>query len=293
MKKKKIHKPVIGITAGDAAGIGPEIIGKVLNNPEVYKICIPVVIGDLALKLPPRSARAGEYAMQWVRQAAALALAGNIQAIVTAPLCKEGIYKAGYKFAGHTDYLAYLCRVREYSMMLVSPHIRVVLVTIHNRLKDVSKKITGKEVRRAVRHAYLGARMLGKKRPRIAVCALNPHGGEIGDEEKRIISPAIKQISGIRVTGPYPADTLFYRVLQKEFDVVVAMYHDQGLIPLKMMDFREGVNITLGLPIIRTSPDHGTAYDIAGRNKADPTSILRAVQVAARMVHEKEKMSRP
>lgn len=292
MKGKKISKPVIGITAGDTAGVGPEIIGKILDNPAVYKICIPVVIGDLNLKFPPRSARAGRYAMQWVRQAVEMALAGNIQAIVTAPLCKEGIYRAGYKFEGHTDYLAYLTGAREYSMMLVSPRIRVVLVTIHTRLRDVVKKITRQGVKRAIRHAHLGARMLGITRPRIAVCALNPHGGETGDEEKKIICPAIKQIKDIKVFGPYPADTLFYRVLQKEFDVVVAMYHDQGLIPLKMMDFREGVNITLGLPVIRTSPDHGTAYDIAGKNKADPTSMFRAVQAAARMANEKEKMAR-
>lgn len=281
-------KPVVGITVGDVAGVGPEIIRKALKDRSAHKVCVPVVIGDLALKYPQYSAKAGEYAMQCVRDAVSMVLSGSIDAIVTAPICKEGIYKAGYRFEGHTDYLAYLTGTKEYSMMLVSPQMRVVLVTIHTRIRDVAKKITQEAVVRAVRHAHMGACLLGVKRPRIAVCALNPHGAEIGDEENKIIIPAMKKIKWMDVSGPYPSDTLFYKVLQKKFDVVVAMYHDQGLIPLKMLGFSEGVNITVGLPIIRTSPDHGTAYDIAGRNIADPTSMINAIRLAAKMAYEKE-----
>lgn len=276
--------PFIGITVGDVAGVGPEIIKKALKNPNVHKVCMPIVIGDLNLKYPKFSPAAGEYAMQCIRDAVEMAMAGNIDAIVTAPICKEGIYKAGYRFEGHTDYLAYLTKAKEYSMMLVSPQMRVVLVTIHIKLRNVAKKITQREVLRAIRHAFLGARLLGIKKPKVAVCALNPHGEEIGDEEK-IIRRAVEKT---HAEGPFSADTIF---LKKEYDVFVAMYHDQGLIPLKMLGFDEGVNVTLGLPIIRTSPDHGTAYDIAGKNKANPTSMIRAIELAARMVHEKEKMS--
>lgn len=271
-----MRKPIIGITVGDVAGIGPEIIKKALKDPGVYKMCVPVVIGDLNLKYPKFSSLAGEYAMQCVRDAVGMAMAGNIDAIVTAPICKEGIYKAGYKFKGHTDYLAYLSGIREYSMMLVSKKMRVVLVTIHIAIKDVARKITKQGVLRAIRHADLGARLLGVKKPRVAVCALNPHGSETGYEEKKFIIPAIKETG---VEGPFSADTIFL----KKCDVFVAMYHDQGLIPLKLFGFKDGVNVTLGLPFIRTSPDHGTAYDISGKNKADPASIIRAIELAVRM----------
>lgn len=281
-----MKKPIIGITVGDVAGIGPEIIGKALKDSRVRKECVPVVIGDLNIRYPKYSAGAGEYAMQCVRDGVRIALAGNIHAIVTAPICKEGIHRAGYKFEGHTDYLAYLTKSKKYSMMLVSPQMKVVLVTIHTRLKDVSSKISGKGVIRAIKHADLGARLLGVKKPRVAVCALNPHGEEIGNEEKKIIIPAINKVRGINVSGPFPADTLFCKVLQNKFDVVVAMYHDQGLIPLKMLGFNEGVNVTLGLPIIRTSPDHGTAYEIAGKNIADPSSMICAIELAAKMAKE-------
>ena len=281
------RKPIIGITVGDVAGIGPEVIKKVLKNRKIHKICIPVVIGDVSLKYPKFSPKAGEYAFQCVRDAAGMALAGNIDAIVTAPICKKGIYKAGYKFEGHTDYLSYLTGVKQYSMMMVSPKIKVVLVTIHTSLKNVARKINQKEVLRAINHAGLGARLLGIKRPRIAVCALNPHGQELGDEEDKYIIPAIKKIRKLNVSGPFPSDALFNKVLKGKYDIVVAMYHDQGLIPLKMLCFDQGVNVTLGLPFIRTSPDHGTAYDIAGKNKADPLSMLYAVELAVKMLAAK------
>jgi 4-hydroxythreonine-4-phosphate dehydrogenase len=282
------YKPIIGITVGDTAGIGPEVIKKALKCQSIHKICFPVIIGDPNIHHPKYSSHAGEYAMQCVRDAVSMTIDGNIQAVVTAPICKEGIYKAGYRFEGHTDYLAYLTGAKEYSMMLVSPQMRVVLVTIHTSIRRVPKEITKKNVLRAIRHADLGTKLLGIKKPRIAVCALNPHGSETGDEEKKIMAPAIEEAKGINVKGPFSADTLFCKVLNNEYDVVVAMYHDQGLIPLKMLGFSEGVNITIGLPIIRTSPDHGTAYDIAGKNKADPTSMIRAIELAVKMANEKK-----
>lgn len=300
------RKPIIGITIGDVAGIGPEIVRKSIDSPRVRRICQPVVIGNpkqVKVKKGRISAAAGKYAMQCIQKAAAAALRGEIQAIVTAPITKAGIYRAGYKFEGHTDYLACLTKTKEYSMMLVSPQIRVVLVTVHTKLKDVAKKINKKNVLRAIKHADLGMRLLGVRKPRIAVCALNPHGAEIGDEEKKNIIPAIKKFNKnnacpVRkggsaavsngVAGPFPADTLFYKVLKKQYDVVVAMYHDQGLIPLKMLGFEEGVNITIGLPIIRTSPDHGSAYDIAGRGIANPSSMIKAIELAVQMTYNEK-----
>lgn len=282
-----MKKPIIGITIGDIAGIGPEIVRKALADPAVHRICLPVVIGDpkvVKVKTGAVSALAGEYAMQCIRDAVKMALAGEIDAIVTAPISKEGIHKAGYNFEGHTDYLAYLTGAKEYSMMFIGGCMRVILATIHIKLKDVSAKLTQKGVLRAIRHADLACRMLGIHNPRIAVCALNPHGAEIGDEEKKIIIPAIKKSRIKNVFGPFPADALFHKVINKEYDIVVAMYHDQGLIPFKMLEFKEGVNVTLGLPFIRTSPDHGTAYNIAGKNIADPSSLISAIRLAVKLI---------
>lgn len=302
MSKAKL--PVIGITIGDVSGIGPEIVKKALKCRRLYKMCLPIVIGNPnEIKVRPGkvNAKAGYYAMDCIKDAVNMALAENIDAIVTAPISKEAIHLAGYNFEGHTDFLAYLTGTKEYSMMFVSPKIKVVLVTIHLKLKDVAKKINKKSVIRAIKHARLAGKLLKIKNPKIAVCALNPHGGEIGDEEKKIIIPAIREFNKknacpVRnrgkavisngVKGPFPADSLFYKVLNNEFDIVVAMYHDQGLVPFKMLEFMEGVNVTLGLPFIRTSPDHGTAFDIAGKNKADPSSMIRAISLAAKMAND-------
>lgn len=281
-----MKRPIIGITIGDVAGIGPEIVKKALAEPAIHKVCLPVVVGepdDVRVKQGYVSKAAGEYAMKCIRDAVEMALCGDIDAIVTAPISKEGIHKAGYKFEGHTDYLAYLTGTKEYSMMFVSPKLKVVLVTIHLALKDVARRISQKAVVRAIRHAVLAGRLLKIKNPKIAVCCLNPHGAETGNEEKKIIVPAIKRCGLANVYGPFPADSLFYRAVNGEFDIVVSMYHDQGLIPFKMLGFREGVNVTLGLPFVRTSPDHGTAYDIAGKNKADPASMIKAIELAAKM----------
>lgn len=313
-----VKKPAIGITLGDGAGIGPEVVLKLLSNPKLYTICRPVVIGDslmLAywakrLRLAPKrrfdfvdcrvlrpedrivpgkiSARMGKAAMAFVRRGVELALAKKIDALVTAPLSKEAIHLAGYSFPGHTEYLAKLCGAKQVSMMFTGGGLKIVLATIHVPLKKVPSLLTREKIGRAISHAELAGKLFGVRRPHIAVAGLNPHAGEagiLGSEEKRVIAPAIAAARrrGIHATGPYPPDTLFYRARKEKMDVIVVMYHDQGLIPLKMLAFEESVNVTLGLPFIRTSPDHGTAYDIAGKGVANPDSLWHAVKVAAQL----------
>jgi 4-hydroxythreonine-4-phosphate dehydrogenase len=213
---------------------------------------------------------------------------GKVAGIVTAPICKEAIHRAGWHFQGHTEYLAHLTGARQYAMMLTGRGLSVVLVTIHMGLAGVSRCLSRASVLRALRLAHGACRKLGVRTPRIGVCAFNPHAGEagaFGTEEKRVIAPAIRaaMAQGIAAEGPFPADTLFVGPHRKRFDIIVAMYHDQGLIPLKMLAFDVGVNITLGLPIVRTSPDHGTAFDIAGKGIADPRSMIEAIRLASRL----------
>lgn len=311
-------KPTLGITLGDGAGIGPEVVLKLLSSPRLYSVCRPVVIGDRLLLdfwgrrlgLQPRrkfkfvdcvvlrsgdrivpgkiSARMGEAAMAFVRRGVEMALDGEVDALVTAPLQKEAIHRAGYDFPGHTEYLAKLAGVKQVSMMFTGGGLKVVLVTIHEPLKKVPGLLRKKNILRAIEHANLAGKLFGKRKPHIAVAGLNPHAGEggiLGAEEKKVIAPTVAAARrrGINATGPYPPDTLFYRARREKIDVVVAMYHDQGLIPLKMLAFEEAVNITFGLPFIRTSPDHGTAYDIAGKGIANPKSMWEAVRVAAQL----------
>lgn len=230
----------------------------------------------------------GVASMEYVRRAVALALAGEADGVVTAPICKEAIHRAGYRFQGHTDFLAHLTGAREHAMMLTGGGLSVVLVTIHVALADVSRLVTRAAVLRAIRLAHGAALRMGARRPRVAVCGLNPHAGEagaFGREEIAAIAPAIRAArrGGIDARGPFPSDTLFVAQGRERFDIAVAMYHDQGLIPLKMLAFDRGVNVTLGLPIVRTSPDHGTAFDIAGKGGADPRSMVEALLLAARM----------
>lgn len=230
----------------------------------------------------------GEAAMGYIRFAVEEALAGRVRAVVTAPICKEAIHRAGYGFQGHTDYLAHLTRARRHAMMLMGRGLRVVLVTVHEPIADVSRNLSRDKVRNAIALANGACRRLGVVRPRIAVCALNPHAGEsgaFGREEIETIRPAIRSSrrTGIAVEGPFPADTLFVERNRESFDAVVAMYHDQGLIPLKMLAFDVGVNVTLGLPIVRTSPDHGTAFGIAGKGVADLRSMEEAIKAACRL----------
>ncbi|MBF0329864.1 MAG: 4-hydroxythreonine-4-phosphate dehydrogenase PdxA [Nitrospirae bacterium] len=308
------EKKKIAITLGDPAGIGSEIVLKSVLSEEVCGICMPVFIGDAALidsaaellglsinrfelvktnaitdrsflKNKP-SAEGGRAAVSYIKKAVELASAKEVDAIVTAPITKESLKMAGYKWPGHTEMLAELTATKDYAMMLCGGPLNVVLVTIHTAIKNVPAMITKDSVLRTVMLANKASQMMGIKEPQIAVAGLNPHAGEsgmFGDEEQNGIIPAVEEAQriGIPVSGPYPPDTLFHRAYKKEFDIVVCMYHDQGLIPLKMIAFDKGVNVTIGLPFVRTSPDHGTAYDIAWKGIANPSSMIEAIKKAA------------
>jgi 4-hydroxythreonine-4-phosphate dehydrogenase len=221
----------------------------------------------------------------------------KIDAIVTAPINKHALHMAGIKYPGHTEILAKFTKTKKYAMMLLSDALKVVLVTIHTSIKSVPDLITKKLVFEIIKLTNSSLRRdFGIEKPRIAVAGLNPHAGEagaFGNEEARIIEPAIRQAqkAGMNAEGPFPPDTIFHRVVKyKTHDAVVVMYHDQGLIPLKLTGFENGVNVTLGLPIIRTSPDHGTAYDIAGTGKAEESSILSALKVAIEIAQNRKKV---
>jgi 4-hydroxythreonine-4-phosphate dehydrogenase len=230
----------------------------------------------------------GRASVAAIKKAVTLAVDGMVDAVVTAPVSKEAIRMAGYPWPGHTEMLAELTGTRKFRMMLVGGPLRVMLVTIHKALREVPGLITKERVLETIRLARRACSMLSFNRPKIAVASLNPHAGEgglFGDEEAEAIGPAVRQAAaeGMKVTGPYPPDTLFIRAVRGEFDMVVCMYHDQGLIPLKLVAFDIGVNVTVGLPIIRTSPDHGTAYDIAWQGKADPRSMAEAIALASKL----------
>ncbi len=239
------------------------------------------------------TAAAGEAVYRYICTAARLCLDGRVAAMATAPISKEAMHRAGHDYPGHTELLAEMCGTDEYVMMLAGDILRVALVTIHEALKDVPGLITFDRVLQTIRVTAAGVRRLtGIGRPRLAVLALNPHcgeGGRFGSEEREVIAPAIlaAQAEGIDAVGPLSADTLFHFAQKGEYDGVVAMYHDQGLIPLKMLHFDDGVNVTLGLPIIRTSVDHGTAYDLAGTGKASETSLLAAIRMAVGMTRNR------
>lgn len=241
----------------------------------------------LGTSLRQPSKLGGEASMQFLDEAVTAALAGSVHAIVTAPISKESWKLAGYKFPGHTEYLAWRTKAPRYAMMFAGGPLRVVLATIHLPLLDIRNRFTIGCVFNPIDLFNEALRdWFGLPRPRIAVCGLNPHAsesGQFGDEEQRIITPAITMAreAGINVDGPFPADTLFWRAARGQFDGVVAMYHDQGLIPVKLLAFDESVNLTLGLPIVRTSVDHGTAFDIVGRNVANPGSMKAAIRLAA------------
>ncbi len=242
---------------------------------------------DVPLGMP--QSRGGEAAYRYIVRGVEMALAGIIDALVTAPISKEALNDAGYHFPGHTELLAAMTGAEDYVMMLAGPRLRVALVTIHLPLREVPSSLSIGRIKKTIVITFQGLKeYFGIRNPKIAVAALNPHAGEgglFGSEEGEIILPAIEECrqEGIEVEGPLPADSLFFHAAQGRYDAVVSMYHDQGLIPLKLLHFREGVNITLGLPIIRTSVDHGTGYDIAGWGEADPTSLINAIKVAAEM----------
>lgn len=328
-------KPVLGITMGDAAGIGAEIIVKSLSDKHLYEIAQPIVIGDkkmmqraLDLLQSPLKInvvtnldnlnakygtidlidldnvpadliysqvdpRAGKAAYEYVEKAVQYAMENKIQAVVTAPLNKEALHAGGKMFPGHTEILAQLSGTKDYSMMLVSEKLRVIHVTTHVQLRKACDLVKKERVLTVIKLADENAKMLGFKQPRVAVAGLNPHSGEngmFGDEDRKEIVPAVeaaKQL-GINASGPIPPDTVFHRAANlNEFDIVVVMYHDQGHIPIKLLGFDTGVNVTVGLPFIRTSVDHGTAFPIAGKGIADSKSMTESLYLAAQMAQIK------
>ncbi len=319
MRGSHVTAPTIGITMGDPAGIGPEVVVQALNTGKFQRSCHPVVIGSPAVirraggekldiivsgkvdlrKVPPAkvSPVAGLAAAEAIRMAVRMALDGDLAAVVTAPVCKQALHLAGYVYPGQTEFLADLTGSSRFAMMLVKEPLRVVLATTHVPLSRVSGLITKERVLNAILLAHSALRQqFGIHRPRVAICALNPHAGEggiFGNQEQKSILPAIHEASrrGVIAQGPFPADTLFVPRTSQRWDAIVAMYHDQGLIPIKMGGFGRAVNVTLGLPIIRTSPDHGTAFDIVGKGKADPTSMIRAIQLAVELANARQENS--
>lgn len=325
-------RPVIGITMGDPAGIGPEIIVKALSGPEIYKVCRPVVIGDAAvikgilkgcklsgevrkieaisgsppgrgiieifdlhnvdmksLQLGVPSKICGSAAVAYIKKAGELAMTKKIDAITTAPINKEVVNAAGFQYPGHTEMFAEMSGTKDFGLMMVGGGLRMILVTTHLGIKDVPRHIKKGSVLKTIRLAHKAMGYFDNHAPRIAVAALNPHAGEgrlFGTEEWDEIMPAVLDArgEGMNVSDPLPADTLFYKTKEGYYDIVVAMYHDQGLIPIKLLAFGKAVNVTIGLPFIRTSVDHGTAYDIAGKDCADPRSLIEAARMAVEMV---------
>jgi len=338
-----VTDPVLGVTMGDPAGVGPEIIARACAEPRATRACRPVVVGaaatmrealaltgaplvlhrvarvadcrwasgtlevlDLAnvdMTTLPRaavSAEAGRAAYAYIERAVGLAQAGEIHGIVTAPINKEALAAAGVRHAGHTEILASLSNTRDYAMLLMGRELRVIHVTTHVPLRRVPDLVTHERVLRTIHLAQQTLEGLGRPRGRIAVAGLNPHAGEdglFGDEEQTAIEPAVMaaRAAGLDVVGPLPADTVFSRARGGEFDIVVAMYHDQGHIPVKTLGFEydeaskrwtglSGVNVTVGLPFLRVSVDHGTAFDRAWKGTANHESMLEAIEVAVRML---------
>jgi len=326
-----VTRPVVAITMGDPAGVGPEIIAKAMADPALREHARLLVIGSAArlqqavelvhagLSVRPihdlgearfdadeidcldvpgigtdlpwgeLSAEAGHAAYLYIEKAVVLAMAGEIDAICTAPLNKAALHLAGHRYPGHTELLAELTGTPEVSMMLTAPRMRVIHVTTHVGLIDAIERIDGDLVLRTIERGHELLTRMGIAEPRIAVCAINPHAGENGlfgrGEEAEKIAPGIERArqAGIDAIGPLPADTLFFRAGRGEFDLVVAMYHDQGHGPVKVLGIENGVNVTVGLPVVRTSVDHGTAFDIAGKNLADHASMLEAVRQAVEL----------
>ena len=323
--------PVVAVTMGDGAGVGPEVTVVAVTDPQIRDICLPVVIGDakrleqaarimhvaapvvrvasvaearnaqegirvIDLGLLPEdlpwgqlSAVAGDAAFQYIKVAAELAVKGEVDAICTAPLNKEALHMGGHNFPGHTEMLAHLTGPPEVSLMLSAPKLRVIHVTTHIGLIDAIAKIEPGLVERVIRRGNDALVRAGIAHPHIGVCAINPHAGEGGlfghGEEAEKITPAIvaARAGGLDVDGPLPADTAFYLAGRGDYDLIVAMYHDQGHGPVKVLGIEDGVNITVGLPVIRTSVDHGTAFDIAGKGVVSPLSMLEAMRQAVKL----------
>jgi 4-phospho-D-threonate 3-dehydrogenase / 4-phospho-D-erythronate 3-dehydrogenase len=323
------ESPTIAITLGDPAGIGPEVILKALATPDIAPLARWVIVGDgqtiertgREIGIPSESltardgqpvrihhvdalnghhvvngemhASSGAAAVAYVKEATEQCLRGDADAMVTAPISKEAVALGGTHFSGHTEYIAELCGVNDSRMMLFNTRLSVVHVTTHIALRRAVDASVPRIVRTiALAHEAMGR--LGFERPRIAVCGMNPHASEhglFGTEEDDAVRPAMHAAreQGIACEGPFPPDTIFLDAWRGKWDVVIAMYHDQGHIPMKLLDFANTVNVTLGIPIVRTSVDHGTAFDIAGRNLADSTSMKAALRLAARMVQRRTK----
>jgi 4-hydroxythreonine-4-phosphate dehydrogenase len=312
------HPPTLALTIGDPSGIGPEVVLKALSSHEVQGLANWIIVGDQAVLektsetcgINPASLCAtirapvaigspdqyefgqvspvcGKAAVEYVRIATEMCLNNEAQAMVTAPLNKEAVTLSGMQFSGHTEYIAKLCRAEDSRMMLSNEKLSVVHVTTHVSLRKAIEATTAR-ILRTIELGNEGMKLLGHERPRIAMCGLNPHAGEhglFGDEDKATIIPAIEAARGrgVLVDGPHAADSIFLRAARGEYDMVVAMYHDQGHIAMKLMDFQHTVNVSLGIPIIRTSVDHGTAFDIAGKNAADPRNMIAAMKMGAAM----------
>jgi 4-hydroxythreonine-4-phosphate dehydrogenase len=289
-----MSKPRVAITAGDPAGIGPEIAARAAADASVLDVCEPIIYGPSngqSFAPGQLSGDAGRAAYDAIVRAVADATARSVDAIATAPINKEALRLAGLPWNGHTDMLAHLTGARDVAMMFHSEALRVVLATVHIALADVPRALTRASLEATIDLTARELPRFGIGTPRIAVAGLNPHAGEhglFGREEETVITPAIDacRARGIDVAGPFPGDTVFVRARRGEFDVVVACYHDQGLIPVKLVAFGQAVNVTLGLPIVRTSVDHGTAFDIAGKGVADPQSMIAAVLLAARLAKQ-------
>jgi len=288
----------VGVTMGDPAGIGPEVALKAVADPRVTAVCDTVLYGARTAAARARftpgvlSADAGRAAYEAVEHAVADAMAGRLDAITTGPIHKEALSLAGFPWRGHTELLAHLTGARDVAMMFHSPPLRAVLATVHVPLSAVPRLLTQARVETILALAASELPRFGVTTPRLALAGLNPHAGEgglMGLEDRDVLVPAVESARrrGIDVTGPVPADTVFRQAVDGRFDAVIACYHDQGLIPVKLVGFGEAVNITLGLPIVRTSVDHGTAFDIAGRGVADETSLVHAVVLAARLARQR------
>jgi len=315
----------IAVTIGDPAGVGAEVTLTALADPAVASLANWIVVADAwvldragqtcgikpqdlrarvvdfkalpesaGLRFGKLNAACGAAAVRYVRAATQMCLAGEADAMVTAPLNKEAVTLSGMAFSGHTEYIAELCRCRESWMLLANQRLAVVHVSTHVPLRKAIQLDTPRIVR-TIQAGHEAMRWLGFPKPRIAVCGLNPHAGEhglFGSEDEQIIAPAIHQAraAGIPCNGPVAPDTIFLQASRGAYDLVVAMYHDQGHIPMKLIDFEETVNISVGIPIIRTSVDHGTAFDIAGQNKADARNMKAALRMAAKMAANRARM---
>lgn len=323
--------PRIAITMGDPAGIGPEVVLKAVAEPEIRRVCIPVIIGDAQLlahtarmldlqsgydivrrgePIPDdlsepiifhldningviepgiESGAAGKAAGAYIEAAVELCAAGSVDAIATAPINKRSLFLGGYSFPGHTEFLAQLTGTEEYAMAFVAANLRIVLISTHVPLAEAIRLVERDRIIRTVNLTHRELQRWGIEQPRLAVAALNPHGAEgglFGMEEASEIAPAIeacRSVDDIDVRGPFSADTIFLRASRGEFDAVIACYHDQAMIPVKCLSFGEAVNVTLGLPFIRTSVDHGTAFDIAGKGIAEHSSMIAAIKLAAEL----------